>query len=124
MLTQIRHLLELIRFSHTLFALPFAVAYVLPLEEAARAYAAVGPLAGAFDLRRGTVVVASVGLRVQLGVGQLGVAYLRTSQTVRKSTSEFGAPKYSDLGRISTDSAHSWTRRQLQAHPRRPPRIH
>ena len=43
---------------------------------------------------------------------------------VRKSTSELGAPKYSDLGRISTDSAHSWTRRQLQAHPRRPPRIY
>ena len=30
--------------------------------------------------------------------------------------------KYSYLGRISTDSAHSWTGRELQASPRRPSR--
>ena len=30
--------------------------------------------------------------------------------------------KYSYLGRISTDLAHSWTRRELRASPRRPPR--
>ena len=41
---------------------------------------------------------------------------------VRKSTSEFGAPKYSDLGRISTDFARFWTKRELQAHARRPSR--
>ena len=65
-------------------ALPLACAALFPAPELADAYAVLESLmvgaGGAEQLRTHTVVLAFVSCHVQLGVGRLGVEYLRLSQ--------------------------------------------
>ena len=74
---------------------PRIARYLLPVAELERAYNAFAAVGGR-GFREQTVALAFVGLRVQLGVGQLGVDYLRASQ--RRKNMLVGAGGQKPLG--------------------------
>ncbi len=74
---------------------PRVARYLLPVAELARAYGAFAAVGGS-GFRERTVALVFVGLRIQLGVGQLGVDYLRAAQ--RRKNLLVGAGGQKPLG--------------------------
>jgi len=90
-----RFLITLLTCVGAFVAAPRIARYLLPVAELERAYKAFAAVGGR-GFREQTVALAFVGLRVQLGVGQLGVDYLRASQ--RRKNLLVGAGGQKPLG--------------------------